>query len=79
MPVRIEIARDKCQSYKRCTVVAPAVFGLAADTKVELLDSAGAEDAVILKAAKSCPYRVITVHDATSGAQLWPIVRTAGH
>jgi ferredoxin len=75
--VRIDINREKCQSYKRCTVVAPAVFALGDDAKVTLLDAAGSERDVILKAAKSCPYRVITVSDAENGEQLWPIVRTA--
>jgi len=72
MSVRIEINREKCQSYNRCTVVAPAVFVLDEDRKVQLADPAGAEREVILKAAKSCPYRVITVIDETSSEQLWP-------
>jgi ferredoxin len=74
--VRIEINREKCQAYKRCTVVAPAVFVLGDDAKVALADPGGAERDVILKAAKSCPYRVITVIDETTDEQLWPIVRT---
>jgi ferredoxin len=74
--VRIETNHEKCQAYKRCTVVAPAVFGLGADAKVEVLDPHGAEDAIVLKAAKSCPYRAIAVLDETSAEQLWPPVRT---
>jgi ferredoxin len=74
--VRIETDGEKCQAYKRCTVVAPAVFGLGTDGKVEVLDPHGAEDATILKAAKSCPYRAIAVFDETSAEQLWPLVRT---
>jgi ferredoxin len=76
MAVRIELSREKCQAYKRCAVVAPAVFVLGDDDKVTLLDPAGAGRDVVLKAAQSCPYRVIAVFDDASGDQLWPIVRT---
>ncbi len=74
--MRIAVDSGKCQSHARCTVVAPAVFGLGADAKAEVLDPHGAEDALVLKAAKSCPYRAIAVSDETSGEQLWPVVRT---
>jgi ferredoxin len=74
--VRIETNSETCQAYKRCTVVAPAVFGLGVDAKVEVLDPHGAEDAIVLKAAKSCPYRAIAVFDEASAEQLWPIVRS---
>ena len=74
--MRIAVDTGKCQSYQRCTAVAPAVFGLGDDTKAEVLDPHGAEDAIVLKAAKSCPYRAITVTAETSGEQLWPVVRS---
>ncbi len=73
--MNLTLDRAKCQSYKRCTVVAPAVFALGDDGKVTILDAGGADDATVLKAAKSCPYRVITVTDETN-TQLWPIVRS---
>jgi ferredoxin len=76
MAVRIELSPEKCQAYKRCAAVAPAVFALGDDDTVKLLDHAAAERDVVLKAAKSCPYRVIAVFDDASGEQLWPIVRT---
>jgi ferredoxin len=72
--MNITIDTAKCQSHQRCTVVAPAVFGLNADAKAELLDPRGADDATVLKAAKSCPYRAITVIDEASNEQLWPRV-----
>ena len=74
--MRITIATAKCQTHQRCTVVAPSVFGLGADAKAEILDPHGADDATVLKAAKSCPYRAITVTDEATDEQLWPrIVR----
>lgn len=75
MALRVELNRDKCQAFHRCTVIAPAVFALDDDEKVELADPSGAPDDVILKAAKACPYRVITVIDQTTGEQLFPPVR----
>jgi ferredoxin len=73
--MHVTVDTGKCQSYKRCSVVAPAVFGFGDDGKVRLIDSAGAEDAVVLKAAKSCPYRAITVVDDVTNEQLWPKTR----
>jgi ferredoxin len=69
--VRLDLAKHKCQAYGLCTATAPGVFALGADRKVEVVDPAGAPDAVILQAAKGCPYRVIAVHDET-GQQLFP-------
>lgn len=75
MSVRIALAKEKCQAFHRCTLVAPAVFALDSDEKVELADPAGAPDDVIVKAAKACPYRVIAVADAATGEQIFPVVR----
>jgi ferredoxin len=52
------------------------VFGVRDDGKVRLLDSGGADDAVVLKAAKSCPYRAITVADDVTNEVLWPKTRS---
>jgi ferredoxin len=75
MALRIELNKDKCQAYHRCTVVAPAVFALDGDDKVELADPRGASDEIVLKAAKACPYRVIALFDEATGEQLFPIAR----
>jgi ferredoxin len=70
--LRIELNKDRCQAFAKCTTTAPAVFALGADRKVVLVDKAGADDDTIVKAAKSCPYRVITVSDAATGAPIFP-------
>jgi len=70
--MRLAVDHATCQSYRRCTAVAPAVFGIGADGKAEVLDPHGADDATVLKAAKSCPYRAITVNDEATAEQLWP-------
>ena len=53
----------------------PEVFAFDADRKVSVIDPAGAPGETILKAAASCPYRVISVIDDESGTQLFPPVR----
>jgi ferredoxin len=72
--MRIEMSKKKCQAFGNCVARAPAVFGLGADKKVELIDAAGASDDTILQAAKSCPYRVIAV-SSDDGEQIFPPVR----
>ena len=70
--LRIELNTDRCQSFAKCTTTAPAVFALGEERKVVILDKAGADDETIVKAAKSCPYRVISLFDDESGAPVFP-------
>jgi ferredoxin len=74
---RIELNQAKCQAYGRCSLVAPAFFELGEDRKVRLRVSNESPDDVVMKAAKSCPYRVISIFDAESGEQLFPKRRTS--
>jgi ferredoxin len=75
MPIRISVNSVKCQSYRRCLAVAPAVFGIDKDGKAEVLHAADAPRETLLKAARSCPYRAITAVDEDSGEQLFPPVK----
>lgn len=70
--LRIELNKDRCQAFAKCTTTAPAVFQLGADRKVTVVDAAGADNETILRAARSCPYRVITLIDDASGAPVFP-------
>jgi len=78
MPIRLSVNTVKCQSYRRCLAVAPAVFGIDPDGKAQVLPAADAPRDIILKAARSCPYRAITAVDEDSGEQLFPPVRSPG-
>jgi ferredoxin len=69
---RVEIVAAKCQSNGKCIATAPQVFAWRDDRKAQVIDPAGAADELILKAAKSCPYRAIVVADPSSGTQLFP-------
>jgi ferredoxin len=73
MTLRVSVNTLKCQSYQRCMAVAPAVFGVNANSgKAEVLHPADAPQDLIVQAARSCPYRAIAVVDETTGVQLFP-------
>ena len=72
---RVELNQSKCQAYGKCTATAPALFGLDDNRKVRLVGNSETTDDVVVKAAQGCPYRVITVVDAESGGQIFPICR----
>ena len=70
--LRIDVAKAKCRAFGQCMKVAPAVFAFDADRKVDVADAGAAPAELVVKAARSCPYRVITVFDDDTGAQLFP-------
>ena len=73
--LNVTVDKSKCQGYGACVKLAPEVFRLNSDNKADPGDPAAAADEVVLKAARSCPYRAVTVIDAATGAQLIPRVR----
>jgi len=72
----VTVNARKCQGYGACLKAAPAVFRLNADNKAEVQNASAADQDTVLPAARNCPYRAITVVDAGSGAQLFPLVKT---
>ena len=73
----VVVDTGKCQGYGACVKIAPEVFRLNADNKADSGDPTAAPDEVVLKAARCCPYRAVTVKDADTGAQLIPRVRAS--
>ncbi|HXQ52218.1 MAG TPA: ferredoxin [Stellaceae bacterium] len=73
---RIALNPAKCQSYGKCLSLAPSVFAWDRARKVRLADPAAADDAILLKAAKLCPYRAIAIIDQDTGEQVFPPPRT---
>ncbi|MBE3603121.1 ferredoxin [bacterium] len=69
----VTVNKGKCIASGDCVETAPGVFRLDADEKSEVYNPAGAPDNVILAAARACPAKAITVIDAETGAQLFPI------
>ena len=70
--LRVSVNAAKCQAYRRCTAIAPAVFSVGADGKATVLQADGAPDEELVKAARSCPYRAITVTVDATGEQIFP-------
>jgi ferredoxin len=75
--LNVVVDHGKCQGYGACVKIAPEVFRLNADNKADSGDPTAAPDEVVLKAARCCPYRAVTVKDADTGAQLIPRVRAS--
>jgi ferredoxin len=75
MAIRVTVNKVKCQSDRRCVAVAPAMFGIGADGKAQVIPGSQWGREIALQAARSCPYRAITVADADSGEQLFPPLR----
>lgn len=74
--LHVVVDTAKCQGYGACVKIAPEVFRLNAANKAESGDPVAAADEIVLKAARCCPYRAVTVSDRETGAQLIPRVRT---
>jgi len=67
----------KCRGYGGCQKAAPAGFRLRADGKAEVLSPVEVENDILLRGARSCPYRAITITNADDGQQIYPPVRPA--
>ena len=67
----ITVNKTRCIGSGDCVETAPAVFQLDDEGKSEVVNPSGADDSVIISAARSCPVKAITVVDE-SGVQLFP-------
>jgi ferredoxin len=74
--LNVTVNTDKCQAYGACMKTAPDVFKPDAESKAQVADPQAAADETVLRAARSCPYKAITVVDEETGQQLHPRVRT---
>jgi ferredoxin len=71
----VSVHREKCQAHGACVKTAPAVFQLDDARKVRLVAPGSVADETLLKAARSCPYRAITVVNGETGEQIHPRIR----
>lgn len=69
------VDKAKCIGSGDCIETAPAVFAFDDQGKSCVIDPAGAPDATVLLAARSCPVKAITVVDQESRQQLYPLPR----
>jgi len=70
--LKVTVNKTRCISSGDCVETAPAVFQLDADEKSDVINPAGAPEATILAAARSCPVKAITVVNEETGEQLFP-------
>ncbi len=70
--LRITVDHRSCVGNAQCVNLAPAAFRHNDNGQSEVIDPAGAPEAVILKAARVCPTSAIRVEDATTGDVLFP-------
>lgn len=68
---KIYVDRDLCIGAASCVAIAPGVFQLDEENKAYVVDEKGADDEMILLAAKSCPTKAIIVFDI-EGNQIYP-------
>jgi ferredoxin len=71
MAYTIQIDRTLCCGYADCVSLAPEVFAQDGENISVVLDPEGAEDELILDAARACPVDAITLIDE-HGDQAWP-------
>ncbi len=67
--------KEKCRTYGRCLRVAPDLFRLDENQKVDIRSGPVESNDLAIKGAKGCPYRAISIFDEQTGDQLFPIVR----
>jgi ferredoxin len=72
--MKFKVQLDKCQGYGKCAHWAPDTFSVGENKKVVTGDIAATSDEMLFKAARSCPYRVITIMD-DDGRQIFPAVK----
>jgi ferredoxin len=70
--VKIIIDREKCRGHSNCEAIAPNVFELDDNFKAFVVDPAGDNEELILKAAKACPKLAIALEHETSGERIFP-------
>jgi len=77
MTIEVKVKREKCQGHGKCAQLAPGTFSLDDTNTVVLGDPAASEDDMLVRAAKSCPYRVISVFSAERGRIFPPVKKPA--
>jgi ferredoxin len=58
---RVVVDHDLCVGNGTCLIVAPSVFAHNANRQSEVIDPTGASEAVIRRAAESCPVGAIRI------------------
>ena len=70
---RIVLDSQKCMGDGSCVDLAPETFSLDDEDRSFVTDEGGNWPEYVLKAAKACPTDAITLFDADTGDQVWPV------
>ncbi|MEA1929468.1 MAG: ferredoxin [Patescibacteria group bacterium] len=68
----VAIDAEACIACGLCAEIAPKIFEPSEQMISQVLENAEIDPEILLKAARSCPTKAITVTDADTGNQLWP-------
>jgi len=70
-PVVATVDDSRCVRSGTCVTLARGLFALGA-RRAEFVPEQSDDDARVIEAAESCPTEAITVHDARTGASIFP-------
>ena len=70
-PVVATVDDTRCVRSGTCVAVARELFALGAQ-RAEFVPASSDDDALVIEAAESCPTEAIAVHDAGTGASIFP-------
>jgi ferredoxin len=70
--LRVSVDHDVCVGNGSCLRIAPRVFRHNDHRQSEVVNPAGASEAVILAAAENCPVSAIRIETADTGECLFP-------
>jgi ferredoxin len=69
--MKVRVYLDRCIGAADCVRSAPQLFQLDSRGKAQVVEPAGADPAVLLEAAESCPTNAIFLFDDT-GRRVYP-------
>ena len=69
---KIEIDRDACVGDGLCVDEEPDTFEMDDEDIAVVINQEGDDPEAILDAAQACPSDAIILHDAETGAKVWP-------
>lgn len=70
---QVKITRNLCIGAASCVAISASTFQLDNENKAVVQETSADTSENILMAAQSCPTKAITITDAETGRQIWPI------
>jgi ferredoxin len=70
--MKVRVDRNLCRSVGSCVAIAPGVFQFDREKIAVVIDTHGADEDTIWRAAEACPYHAIILEDEATGEWLYP-------